>query len=97
MTHVVDTKVIQGLGNLNLLLGVEEGVGELFTFTKGTLNDLETRDIAQKVGHTDVVAVRVTRSRRVRVLTGFDGSEAGVSNWEEGRLVWIRYVISVSR
>jgi hypothetical protein len=97
MTHVVDTKVIQGLGNLNLLLGVEEGVGELFTFTKGTLNDLETRDIAQKVGHTDVVAVRVTRSRRVRVLTGLDGSEAGVRNWEEGRLVWIRYVISVSR
>jgi hypothetical protein len=40
------------------------------------------------------VAVRVTRSRRVRVLTGLDGSEAGVSNWEEGRLVWIRYVIS---
>lgn len=80
MTHVVDTKVIQSFGNLNLLLRIEEGVGKLFTFTKGTLNDLKTRDIAQEVGHTDVVAVRVTRSRRVRVLTGLDGSEPGVRN-----------------
>jgi hypothetical protein len=90
MTHVVNTKVIQSLGYLDLLLGVEEGVGELFTFTKGTLNDLETRDIAQEVGHADVVAVRVARSRRVRVLTCLDGSEAGVSIWGEGRLVRIQ-------
>ena len=97
MTHVVDTKVIQSLGDLNLLLGVKEGVGELFTFTKGTLNDLETRDIAQEVGHADVVAVRVAGHGRVGVLTGLDGSEAGVSIWREGDQSRIRYDISASR
>ena len=41
MTHVVNTKIIQSLGDLNLLLGVKEGIGELFTFSQRTLNDLE--------------------------------------------------------
>lgn len=59
VTHVVNTKVIEGLGNLDLLLGVKEGVGELLTLTEGTLNDLETGDVAQEVGNTGVVAIRV--------------------------------------
>lgn len=32
---VVDAKVIEGLGNLNLGLGVEEGIGELLALTEG--------------------------------------------------------------
>ena len=54
MTHVVHTEVIESLGNLNLLLGVEEGVGELLTLTQSRLNDLEAGDIAQEIGDADV-------------------------------------------
>jgi hypothetical protein len=46
MTHVVNTKIIQSLGDLNLLFGVEEGIGELFTFSQRALNDLEVRNVA---------------------------------------------------
>ena len=49
MTHVVDAEIIQGLGNLNLLLSIEEGVGELLTLSQRALNDLETRDVAQEI------------------------------------------------
>lgn len=41
MAHVVNTEIIQGLGNLNLLLCGEEGSCELFSLTQCTLNDLE--------------------------------------------------------
>lgn len=78
MTHVVNTKVIQGPGDLNLLLSVEEGVGKLLTLTESALNDLEAGDIAEVVGHTDVVAVRVARSGGVGVLAGLNAREAGV-------------------
>lgn len=36
--NVVDTKVVEGLGNLDLGLGVEEGVGELLALSQGGLN-----------------------------------------------------------
>jgi len=49
VTHVVYTKIVQGLGYLNLLLCVEEGIGELFTLSQRTLDDLEARYIAQEV------------------------------------------------
>lgn len=49
MTHVVDTEIIEGLGNLDLLGEVEEGIGELFTLTKRALDNLEVVDIAQEV------------------------------------------------
>jgi hypothetical protein len=78
MTHVVNTEVVQSLGDLDLLLGIEESVGELLTLTQGTLDNLETGDITQEIGHTDVVAVRVAGRGRVRVLAGLDTSEAGV-------------------
>lgn len=39
----------QGLGNLELGLGVEEGVGKLLALTKRTLNDLEIVDIRDVV------------------------------------------------
>lgn len=51
MTHIVNTKIIQGLGNFNLLGSVEESIGKLFTLSQSTLNDLEVRDIAQEVAH----------------------------------------------
>lgn len=78
MTHVVNTELIEGLGDFNLLLGVEESVGELLTLTQGTLDDLEARDVAQEVGDTDVVAIGVPRDGGVGVLASLDGSEAGV-------------------
>lgn len=78
MTHVVRTKVIKSPGDLNLLLGIEKGVGELLTLTQGALNDLKPGNIAQEIGHADIVAVRVAGGGGVRVLTGLDTSEAGV-------------------
>lgn len=76
MTHVVHTELVQSLGDLNLLLGVEESVGELLTLTESGLNDLESRDVAQEVGDTDAVTVGVTSG--VRVVASLDSSEAGV-------------------
>lgn len=51
MTHIVDSKIVQRLCNFNLLLEVEEGVGELLSFTQCTLNDFEIVDIAQEVAN----------------------------------------------
>lgn len=81
MTHVVDSELIQCLGNFDLLLGIKESVGELFTLTKSTLDDLEAGDIAQKIGHADIVTVGVTR--RMRVLAGLNRGEAGVVSLKE--------------
>lgn len=84
MTHVVNTELIQGLGDFNLLLGVKEGIGELLTLTQGTLDDLETRDIAQKVGDCSIVAVRVAGGGGMRVLASLDTGEPRVRggiNW----------------
>lgn len=49
MTHIINTEIIQSLSNLNLLSPVEEGIGELLSLSKRTLNDLESRDVAQEV------------------------------------------------
>lgn len=78
MTHVVDAKLIESLGDLDLLLGVKESVGELLTLTERALDDLEAGDIAEEVGHADVVAVGVAGGGGVRVLASLDGREAGV-------------------
>jgi len=43
---VVDAEGIEGLGDLDLGLGVEEGVGELLALTEGGLDDLELGDVA---------------------------------------------------
>lgn len=69
---VINAELIQGLGDLDLGLGVEEGVGELFAFTKGALDDLEVGDIAQKVldGRVGVAGLGS------RGLVGFDCSGA---------------------
>lgn len=78
MTHVVNTEVIEGPGDLDLLLGVEESVGELLTLTQSRLNDLETRDIAQEIGDADVVAVGVAGGGGVGVLASLNSSETFV-------------------
>lgn len=49
MTHIIDTEIVESLGNLNLLGEVEKGVGELFALTESTLDNLEVVDIAQEV------------------------------------------------
>lgn len=41
MTHIVNAKFVKGFGNLNFLLSIEEGIGELFTLTESALDDLE--------------------------------------------------------
>lgn len=38
---VVDSKLVEGFGNLNLLLRGEEGIGKLLALTKGALDDFE--------------------------------------------------------
>lgn len=35
---IVDAEVIESLGNLDLGLGIEEGIGKLFTLTEGRLD-----------------------------------------------------------
>lgn len=89
MTHVVDTKVVEGLGDLNLLLGIKKGIGELLALTQGTLDDLEAGDIAQEVGDADVVAVGVASDRGVGVFAGLDGREAGMGGNIFGREGWL--------
>ena len=76
MAHIVNPKVIEGLGDLNLLLGIKKGVGELLTLAQSALNDLEAGDIAQEISDADIVAVWVASDGGVRVLTGLDGREA---------------------
>lgn len=49
MTHVVNTKLVEGLGDLNLCLCIKKCIGELFALAEGTLDDLEVVDVAQEV------------------------------------------------
>jgi hypothetical protein len=49
LTHIVNTEIIQSLGDLDLLGGVKESIGELFALSQSALNDLEIRDVAQEV------------------------------------------------
>lgn len=49
VTHIIDTKVIQSLSNLDLLLGIKEGIGKLLSLSQSTLDNLEIRYIAQEV------------------------------------------------
>lgn len=49
MTHIIHTEIVQRFGNFNLFGSVEEGIGKLFPFSQGALNDLEARYIAQKI------------------------------------------------
>ena len=86
VSHVVDTKVIQGLGNLDLLLGREKGIGELFALAQGAFDDLEPGDVAQEVCDPGVVAVGVSGSVRVWVFTGLDSGEAFMI-WHFGRIL----------
>jgi hypothetical protein len=78
MTHVVHTEVIESFGDLDLLLGIEESVGELLTLTQSRLDDLEAGDVAEEIGDANIVAVRVAGGRGVGVLAGLNASEAGV-------------------
>lgn len=73
VTHVVDAEIVQGLGNLNLLLGVEEGVGELLALAQSALDDLEARDVAQEVAN-GLVWVRAL----VGVQLGLEGGVPGM-------------------
>lgn len=75
VTHVVNTEIIESLGNLDLLLGVEECIGELLALSQGALNDLEIRNIAQEVAYRLVWV----RSVRMGVGFGLNGGEARVT------------------
>jgi hypothetical protein len=67
---VVDAKVVEGLGNLDLGSGVEEGVGELLALAEGGLDDLELGDIAQEVADGSVGVGGVG----ARGLVGLEGA-----------------------
>jgi hypothetical protein len=75
VTHIVDSEIIQRLGDLNLLLRVKEGIGELLTLSQSALNDLEIRHIAQEVADGLVWV----RSVRMGVGLGLDGGESWVA------------------
>lgn len=42
LTHIISAKIVQSLRNLNLFLGVKEGICKLFAFSESTLDDLKT-------------------------------------------------------
>jgi len=75
VTHIVNSKIIQRLGNLDFLLSVEEGIGKLFTFAQCAFNDLEVRHVAQKVADGLVWVCSVGMG----VGLGLDGGEAWVA------------------
>ncbi len=76
MTHVIDPKCIESPGNLNFLLCVEEGIGELFSLSQRALDDLESRDIAQEVADGLVWIA----SNRVGVRLGLDSGKTWVGS-----------------
>lgn len=86
MTHVVNTKLIKGFGDFNLLLSIKKGIGELFTLSQCALNNLKTGDIAQEIGDAGVVAIGIPCGCGVRVLTSLDGGEAVVVHCFERRI-----------
>jgi hypothetical protein len=47
--HIIHSELIQSLSDLNLLLRVKEGIRKLLSLSQGALDDLESRDIAEKV------------------------------------------------
>lgn len=49
VTHVVCSEVVQSPRYLNLLFGVEKGVGKLLPLSEGALDDLKARNIAKVV------------------------------------------------
>jgi hypothetical protein len=49
VTNVVSSKVVQRLGYFDLLLSIEKGIGKLLAFSKGTLDNLKTRDVAKEI------------------------------------------------
>lgn len=75
MTHIVDTEIIQRLGNLNLLRSVEEGVGKLLALSQSALDNLETRHVAQEVAD----GLIWVRSVNVGVCLGLEASVSRVS------------------
>lgn len=51
---MIHTEIIQRLGNLDFLGGIEEGTSELFALAQCALNDFEDGDIAEEVAYTGV-------------------------------------------
>lgn len=50
-SYVIDTKVVERLGDLNLLGKIKVGIGELLALSQCALDDLERVDIAEEVGN----------------------------------------------
>ncbi len=48
-THIICSEVVQRLRYLDLLLGVEEGIGKLLSLSKSALDDLEAGDVAEEI------------------------------------------------
>lgn len=54
---VLDTEGVQSLGNRDLGLGVEEGIGKLFALSQCALDDVEIGDVGNQVGGTGSIWV----------------------------------------
>lgn len=83
VTHIVGAKFVKGLCDLNLLLGVEESIGKLLSFSERAFNDLETGDIAEKVADWLIWISRM----RMWVLSCMNTGVAGMAfgRWS----VWV--------
>jgi len=75
---VVDTEFVEGLGNLDLSCGVEEGVGELLALAEGGLDDLELGDIAQEVADGGVGVAGVGTRGLVGLECAVGGGECAI-------------------
>jgi hypothetical protein len=70
--HIVHSEFIESLCDFDLLCRVKEGIRKLLSLSQGALDDLESRDIAQKVADG---LVRIPTAW-MRILPRFDRGKA---------------------
>lgn len=75
MTHVICAKLVEGFGYFDLLGRVKVGICKLFSFSQGALNDLEARNIGEKVAN-GLVWISIVG---MRVLSRMNARETWVS------------------
>src|ERR1700760_3986886 len=61
--NVINTKVIEGSSNFNLGIGVEEGIGKLFSFTKSRFDNLESASIVVELRNYGSIWVCILQVR----------------------------------
>jgi hypothetical protein len=79
--NVLDTKVRESLGNLDLGLCVKVGIGKLLSLSQGTLNDLEVvgvgEEVADRLVRQSSIVVRLVDGGSSPVLCDLDVGHDG--------------------